>query len=76
MKKLKVEVLLDDEVWSWRSFKLMKFEIEELWSWRRLKLKKFEVGEIWNSRNLKLKKFVVEEVWSWSLGLCFPFWAL
>ena len=46
MKKFEVEEVLDDEVWSWRSFKLMKFEIEDRWSWRRLKLKKFEVGEM------------------------------
>ena len=46
MKKFEDQEVLDDEVWSWRSFKLMKFKIEELWSWGRLKLKKFVVGEI------------------------------
>ena len=80
MKKFETEEVLDDEVWSWRSFKLMIFEIEEHWSWWRLKLSKFEVGKIENLRNLKLK-FVVEEVLSrrslkLKLGLCFPYWAL
>ena len=55
MKKFEVEEVLDDEVWSWRCFKLTKFEIEELWSWRKLKLKKFEVEEICVWRSLKLK---------------------
>ena len=57
MKKLKVEELLDDEVWSWRSFKYMKFEaeVEEIWGWRNLKFKKFEVEEICGWRNLKLE---------------------
>ena len=38
MKKLKVEELLDDEVWTWRSYKLLKFEVEEICGWRNLKL--------------------------------------
>ena len=48
----------------------------------------FENGnvEVWSQRGFKLKKLLDEnieveevldgEVWSWSLGLCFPFWAL
>ena len=77
MKKCEVEEVLDDEVWSWRSFKLMKFEIEELWSWSGLKLRKFEVREIENSRNLMLKKFfcpsnVDKQLWFWIYN-CFSF---
>ena len=43
MKKFEV---LDDEVWSLRNFKLMKFENEKLWSWKSLWLKKSEVEEV------------------------------
>ena len=44
--------------------------VEEVWSQRGFKLKKLL------DENIEVEEVLDGEVWSWSLGLCFPFWAL
>ena len=58
---LKFEFEVWFEVWIWSLNLKFKFE-EEIWSWRSVELKKFEVVKIWIWRNLKLKRFEVEEI--------------
>ena len=53
MKKFEVEEVLDDGVWTWRSFKLMKFEVEEI------------VRVVYNSRFLEQED--ESELWSYKL---------